>query len=130
MAKREDILISKQLEMLTDKIDYILDNEIKQLFYTKSHKMKKDSQAIIKKFDRIDTSIMIKGVHSFVEINKSNLVLTLESNAKLRGKESYSSFNELGTSKMAGIFFIQDSFNQNIKGIEKEIDNIIKKVTI
>jgi len=125
---REDILISEQLEIIVNKIENVLDHGLKDLFYKKSHKMKKDSQAIIKKYDRIDTSRMLKTVTSFVTVGESKIGITLFSRAKLRGKESYSSFNEMGTSRMKGIWFIRDSFNKNIKNIDREIDNLFTRI--
>lgn len=127
---RENILISEQLELITDKIDYILENDLRQLFYSRSHKMKKDSQKIIKEYPRVDTGIMWKGIKSFVTIDSSKLSITLFSRAKRRGSNSpvYSSFNESGTSKMKGIWFIRDSFKSNLKNIDKEIDNLFARV--
>ena len=130
MAKREDILISRQLEIITDKIDYVLDHDIKQLLYTKSHKMKKDSQGIIKDAPRVDTGRMWKTIKSFVTVSDSKLGITLLSRAALKGKESYSSFQEAGTSRISGIFFIRDSFNNNLKNIESEINNLITRAVL
>jgi len=131
MANKFDISIGKQLEILTTKVADIIDTGIPQLFNEVSKSMKKDSKSIIEKFDRIDTSTMLNTVESFTNFSKSSAIITLESNAIIQGrKQSHSSFNEDGTSRMKGIHFIGDSFNENIKGIENKIDRLISEITI
>lgn len=119
--------IKEQLEVITNNLDDFLENDLRQLFYRKSHKMKKDAVSIIKEAPRVDTGRMWKTITSFVTIENSKLGITLFSNAHERGKDSYSSYQNFGTSKISGIYFVTNAFHNNINGIEKEIDTLLKE---
>lgn len=106
-----------------------IDEEINNLFEEKTKSLKSDSQDIIKKWNRIDTGVMINGVESLFSKGSTFKSLSLESAAKQPNKSTiYSSFNEFGTSRMEPIYFVRDSFKENTDNIEQEIENIIKKV--
>jgi len=127
----KDILIGDQLKIITNKVISIIDTDIQDLFVTVSAKMVQDSKSIIYQFDRIDTGTMLSTVRAYSEFHTNKAIVTLESNAIIKGaKESHSSFNETGTKYMKGIHFIGDSFNENIKGIENTIERLISEIAI
>ena len=122
--------IGKQFKELILSTFKKIDDEIDDFFKDKSKNMKKDSQGIITKFQRIYTGLMRKTVNSFATFGNGFKALTLESAAQQPKQDKiYSSFQEYGTDRgIKGILFVTNSFKQNTDNIEREIENIIERV--